>query len=145
APLVHPVAPLLRAGLLDAHARHVHRVREAHGGAFDGRTARVADVHADGVLSDLGRPGRHGDRDHDIADTPFLLPGTRLTAHLHRPGALHLPVAHADGAHHPHHSLGRLDLAFGVDEAVGAGHDAFPGGEAVQHAAAVVKAAAELH
>src|SRR5207249_2441752 len=92
-----------------------------------------------------GRPGRHGDRDHDIADTPFLLPGTRLTAHLHRPGALHLPVAHADGAHHPHHALGRLELALGVDEEVGAGHDAFPGGEAFQHLDVVVEAAAELH
>ena len=44
-------------------------------------------------------------------------------AHRHRPCAFHLPVAHADGAHHPHHALRTLKLAFRVDEKIRAGDD----------------------
>src|ERR1051326_1579020 len=105
---VDPGADLGRLRLLDGHSGHVHRVVEADGGAGDRIARRVAHADADRVLTDLGRPAS-GERGDEEITEPLLLgggpAGFGAAAHVHRPSALHFPIAHADRSHHSHHAF----------------------------------------
>src|SRR5262249_6568167 len=112
----------------------------------------IADADADRRLADLRGVGAGQYGDQQIADS-LLLESGRLgrlaarslhAAHRHRLGALHLPVAHADGAHHAHHAFGTLQLALGIDEEVRAGDDALAGRETLFDLDVVVDAVAHL-
>src|SRR5439155_322618 len=110
---------------------------------------RVLDAHADGVLAHGGGLACREDSDAEVAHL-LRVAGTRAARrgrlaarHLHRPGTLHGHVAHAEGAHHPHHALGRLELALRIDQEVSAGDDALAGRDAVQHLDRIVEASAQ--
>src|SRR2546430_4863341 len=128
-----------RCRLLNHHPRHVHRVGKTHLRSGDRLVARISHLDADGVLSHLGRLRQGGQR-HGKGAHPLVLRDRSLlsavlhprhttllrafhTAHLHGFGTFHLPVPHADRAHHAHHALGGLELALRIDEEVSARHD----------------------
>src|SRR5262249_34052340 len=155
---VHAVSQIPAPRLLDAHPGHVHRLGDAHRCPGDRWPTGLPDMDANRRLPLRRRFRTGGDRYQQIAD-PLLgwgLRGLRLRAgrcglrcstlatHLHRLGALHLPVAHADGAHHAHHALRGLELALRIDQEVAARDDAVPFDEPVGDLHALVEAIADL-